>query len=509
MELKIFRDALPAAGANCTVKAELPLETEILISDYLPPVFKLVKCFAKPVVLQKQLQPGKLTLEGYLRCIVYYQGEDDAGLCQTEQKLPFNKVLELPEFAFTAWTAQVEGQTEYLNCRSVTPRRIEVRGAFGLVASVYTQQKTEVLTALADGGIEQQLTTLEGVRRAAVLDKLITVEGELAFPSPPAAILDIAGTASLHDLKVLNAKAVAKGTLHVLCAWRAEGESALQSQSLDLPFNQVLDVEGLSEDCRCLCVAEPVGFTATQGEGEAPGSLSATVMLRLRAWRPYQLQCVADAFSTQFETEPVMQNLRTEALLCALNETATLTGSGPLPDAGAQLRACFVSYGPVSISQQSGQGGGWALTARATATAFAENSLGELDSYEKTLELSVPIPAEVPAGMQLQPECWLSTDSVQCTCTGGTLTVTITARAEGAILGRSTRQGIGSISLGEALTPADPEITLRIYYAQEGEALFDIARRFHVPPAQMLAANGLDPDTRVLTQAQHFLVPGL
>ena len=216
-----------------------------------------------------------------------------------------------------------------------------------------------------------------------------------------------------------------------------------------------------------------------------------------------------DAFSTRFETELVPQELAAEELVCLLNATTTVSGSGPLPDAGAQLRACFVSYGPVSISQQSGQGGGWALTARATATAFAENSLGELDSYEKTLELSVPIPAEVPAGMQLQPECWLSTDSVQCTCTGGTLTVTITARAEGAILGRSTRQGIGSISLGEALTPADPEITLRIYYAQEGEALFDIARRFHVPPAQMLAANGLDPDTRVLTQAQHFLVPGL
>ena len=49
MELKIFRDTLPQAGASCTVKAELPLETEILISDYLPPVFKLVKCVAKPV----------------------------------------------------------------------------------------------------------------------------------------------------------------------------------------------------------------------------------------------------------------------------------------------------------------------------------------------------------------------------------------------------------------------------------------------------------------------------
>ena len=35
MELKIFRDTLPQGGAGCTVKAELPLETEIRISDDL------------------------------------------------------------------------------------------------------------------------------------------------------------------------------------------------------------------------------------------------------------------------------------------------------------------------------------------------------------------------------------------------------------------------------------------------------------------------------------------
>ena len=505
MELKVFRDVLPAAGADCTAKAELPLETELLISDYLPPVQRIVKCFAKPVVLQKQLAPGRLTLEGYLRCTVYYQGEEGAGLCQTEQKLPFTKALELPSFAATAWTACVEGQTEYLNCRAVNPRRIEVRGAFGLVASVYTQQKTEVLTALADGGIEQQLTTLEGVRRAAVLDKLITVEGELAFPSPPAAILDIAGTASLHDLKVLNAKAVAKGTLHVLCAWRAEGESALQSQSVDLPFNQVLDVEGLSEDCRCLCVAEPVGFTATQGEGEAPGSLSATVMLRLRAWRPYQLQCVADAFSTQFETEPVMQDLRTEALLCALNETATLTGSGPLPDAGAKILACFAAIGPAQLLWQET---GWVVAARVLVTAFGENSLAELESYEKPLELALPIPAEAAETAALYPECWLSVEDLQCSCTGGALDVSVTVRVEGAILSRRQASCVGSIALGEKLAPADPEISLRIYYAQAGEALFAIAKRYHVSPGQMLAANDLAEGTTAIEKAQRLLIPG-
>ena len=359
MELKVFRDVLPAAGADCTAKAELPLETELLISDYLPPVQRIVKCFAKPVVLQKQLAPGRLTLEGYLRCTVYYQGEEGAGLCQTEQKLPFTKALELPSFAATAWTACVEGQTEYLNCRAVNPRRIEVRGAYGLVVSVHAQLSTEVITALSEGGIEQKPVTLAGVRRAATLEKLVTIEGALTFPKPPAAILDITGTAEVRELKRMQGKAVAKGVLHVLCGWRAEGDAALRSQTADLPFNQILDADGLSEDCRCLCVLEPVGFAAAEGEttedGAASTTLTATAMLRLSGWRPYQLQCVADAFSTRFETTLTPQTLATESLLCALDETTVLRGSGPLPDAGAHILACFASFGPVSLTRQEGR----------------------------------------------------------------------------------------------------------------------------------------------------------
>ena len=448
MELKVFRDVLPAAGADCTAKAELPLETELLISDYLPPVQRIVKCFAKPVVLQKQLAPGRLTLEGYLRCTVYYQGEEGAGLCQTEQKLPFTKALELPSFAATAWTACVEGQTEYLNCRAVNPRRIEVRGAYGLVVSVHAQLSTEVITALSEGGIEQKPVTLAGVRRAATLEKLVTIEGALTFPKPPAAILDITGTAEVRELKRMQGKAVAKGVVHVLCGWRAEGDAALRSQTADLPFNQILDADGLSEDCRCLCVLEPVGFAAAEGEttedGGASTTLTATAMLRLSGWRPYQLQCVADAFSTRFETTLTPQTLATESLLCALDETTVLRGSGPLPDAGAQILACFASFGPVSLTRQEGRA---VLTARAVVSAFAENTLGEMECYEKALDYALPL-------------------------------------------------------------PADPEVSLRICYAQPGEELFAIARRYHVSPGQMLAANDLPDTTARLDEARRLLVPG-
>ena len=160
-----------------------------------------------------------------------------------------------------------------------------MRGAYGLVVSVHAQLSTEVITALSEGGIEQKPVTLAGVRRAATLEKLVTIEGALTFPKPPAAILDITGTAEVRELKRMQGKAVAKGVLHVLCGWRAEGDAALRSQTADLPFNQILDADGLSEDCRCLCVLEPVGFAAAEGEttedGSASTTLTATAMLRL------------------------------------------------------------------------------------------------------------------------------------------------------------------------------------------------------------------------------------
>lgn len=509
MELKVFRDVLPAAGAECTVKAELPLETEILISDYLPPVQRIVKCFARPVILQKQLSPGRLTLEGYLRCTVYYQGEEGAGLCQTEQKLPFTKALELPSFTATAWAACVEGQTEYLNCRAVNPRRVEVRGAYGLVAAVHAQQSTEFITALSEGGIEQKLATISGVRRAAALEKLITVEGPMHFSKPPAAILDMTGIAEVKELKLMQGKAVAKGVLHVLCAWRAEGDTALQSQTAELPFNQIVDVDGLSEDCQCLCMAEPVGFSAAEGDtaedGSADTPLTATMILRLSAWRPYQLQCVSDAFSTRFETDITPQSIKAESLLCEIDETTVLHGSGPLPDTGAKILACFASFGPVSLTQQES---GPALTARVTVSAFGENSLEEMECYEKTLDYVLPLSAEVPPGGECWPECWLTVEDLQCTSAGGALDVSLTVRAEGAVLCRRAYALVGSVELGEPLAPADPEISLRICYAQAGEELFGIAKRFHVSPGQMMAANDLPEGTERLTEARRLLVPG-
>ena len=81
-------------------------------------------------------------------------------------------------------------------------------------------------------------------------------------------------------------------------------------------------------------------------------------------------------------------------------------------------------------------------------------------------------------------------------------------RAQGAVLCRESIPCVSAVETGAPLAPADPDISLRVYYARQGEALFDIARRFHVSPGQMLEANGLEAGTQTLAEACRLLVPG-
>ena len=71
MELKVFKDTLAAYGGRWEGRQELPVETEILIPDYLPAVFKIVKCRVEPILLQNRVAGARWQYEGYLRCTVY------------------------------------------------------------------------------------------------------------------------------------------------------------------------------------------------------------------------------------------------------------------------------------------------------------------------------------------------------------------------------------------------------------------------------------------------------
>lgn len=502
MELKIFRDTLSAMGSLCETKAELPVEAEILIPDYLPQVFKIVKCFVHLVPLQKQIAAGRLTVEGYLRCVVYYQAEDDQSLCQTEQKIPFTRAMDLPEGEYQGYTVQINGQVEYLNCRAVNQRRVDVRGAYALSARIAARTEQEIVTALADCGIEQKMIPLESVKSLANVDKLMTAEEQINFPTVPQSILDIAGVGKVDEIKLISGKAVVKGKIQVSLLYRSGPGYQMEQAEQEVPFNQILDLEGIPEDSECFAFVEMTGCTVMAAAGQEGGNtITVTAMLHLRVYRKSECYLVSDAFSTQYEAEVSTKTVLSEQLFRQINTDCEVKVEGSLPDENAQVIHCFVT--PYSLELATTEEG-LMLVGRANAHVLCMNSLDEIDCYDKAFEYRIPgvLPGSAE---QYRYECWPVVTAIETQKSGKDMVLKVDIRVSGLIFERNREQVVDHVDCSQLLQPTEPDIALRIYYASQGENVFDIAKKYHVSPAAMMKSNELDD--LELSRNTRLLVP--
>lgn len=386
MELKVFKDTIASYGGRWETRLELPVETEILIPDYLPAVFKIVKCLITPVVLQNRVSGGRWQSEGYLRCTVYYQSEEPGTrLLRTEQKFAFEKLVELPAGQYADGPAQVWGEPEYCNCRAVSEHRIDLRGAYILCAAVAVRRESELLTALADCGIEQYTRTMQGLQCAVTEEKTLTAETAAALPGTGESVLDITGSFAAGSAAPATGQVSVQGTLQIQICSQNTGTGELTVRSKDLAVQQTLELPGVTEDDTALVRGEVLACTLSAVDGAGEASLSVTWKLRVEVWRSVQHTVVADAYSTLCKTQTVQTVCR------LLQKTADLTGRIPvtldddLPDADGTVLGCFVTLGALCAAQADGNKAEThlKLLGKGTAHVFISDARGELTCYDK------------------------------------------------------------------------------------------------------------------------------
>ena len=498
MELKVFKDILAAYGGRWETRQELPVETEILIPDYQPAVFKIVKCLMQPVVLQNRVAGGRWQVEGYLRCTVFYQSEEPGTrLLRTEQKFAFEKSVELPAGQYAEGPAQVWGEPEYCNCRAVSEHRIDLRGAYILCAAVAVRKELELLTSLADCGIEQYTRTMQGLQCAVTEEKTLTAETVAALPGAGESVLDITGSFAPGGVTLATGQASVQGTLQIqICSQNADsGELTVRSK--ELPIQQNLELPGAAEDDTALVRGEVLACTLSADDGAGEAALTVTWKLRVEVWRSVQYSVVADAYSTLCKTQTVQTVCKLLQRTTDLNGHLSVTVEDDLPTPDAEVRGCFVTLeAPVQIPEEaaSKEKAGetrWELQGKGTAHVLCADSRGELTCYDKAFTWQ---PEGSWQGSPGDAYPCLHADVTRLTSgkSGTRLRVEIELSITGSMLQAQAQQALSEVDLGEEFTDGTDGPALYLYYAQEGERIFDIAKRYHARAKDLAAANHLE-----------------
>ncbi len=497
MDIKIQNDTVWAATTVCDTKIELPIETEILIPDYLPQVFKIVKCFVNPVVLQKQMSAARLTLDGYLRLSVFYQSEKEDTLCQTEQKIPFTKQIELQNADYFAPDISVSGEAEYVNCRAINQRRIDIRGAYSLNVSAQAQCASNIITSLQDAGIEQKTCDLNGIKVLTVQEKVITAEDVIDFEELPQTVLDIKCNAVVNETKIISGKAVVKGVINADILYTTD---TMHHTKKSLTFNDVIEIDTMEDMCESITFVEPCSSSLLTKENGSI-SLTVTAMLYIKTYKQTQITAVCDAFSTLYNTQLNFSTVYTQEKLDEFSVETEAVTEGSLPDCNVDILEVFATQAQPELIQEDN---GTSIRGRVIIHMFCQNELGEIDCYDKACEYILPYTYQNDR-QDLLLTSRANVISVSAKKINENASAAVLIRVDGIVSRRLAHTVLDQITCTDELEEQQNNIALRIYYAQTGEPLFDIARRYAVSPNAIAAANNLTDDT--VEKRMRLLVP--
>jgi len=337
MELNLQRQTVTVNEAVYSGAVEQPLECDVLLPDYCPDIQKILRCEVSPSLLSAPVSGEKLTVDGMAVVHLYYLSEDGC-LRHAEYKIPYTKTIELRSSPASP-SVHVTQSIDYFNCRAVSPRRLDMRGAVSIQARVSSLCEEQIVCGADGAGMqfcsdraENTVLLPQSARQLSVREEL-----ELGYGKPAIGnIIRYTASADVSDYKVISGKVVTKGELSVRIIYQCEEDpKQLELMEYAIPVSQVVDVEGVDEECVCNVWYDVCGLDVSpkrNGDGEnRVFALEAAVNACVCAHRRVELDTCCDCYSTLYECKQSQKQLPFLKLLDVVSETCTSKESIDLP----------------------------------------------------------------------------------------------------------------------------------------------------------------------------------
>ena len=132
--------------------SEQPIDLDVTLPDYCPDISRILKCQVMPQITSRQIVGDRLNVEGSSLIRLLYVDEEGKGVRNCELTSAFSATFNLkqtPEQPIVFTSVRVD----FINCRAITKRRIDLHGAFTVFARVLGMQREEILTDSSGAGV--------------------------------------------------------------------------------------------------------------------------------------------------------------------------------------------------------------------------------------------------------------------------------------------------------------------------------------------------------------------
>ena len=488
MDFDVSTNKIFCFGSSEEKKAVLPVECSIILPDYFPDVMKILRYTAKTVKSPVTSEGKNEVVSGNVNIEVNYVSEEGER-CSCSQLQPFSHAFECGGNIAAAEADIAVGE---IGCRAVNKRRIDLHGSLDITLRTLCGEEKNLVSSVSGAGCVFKGEKTETVVPAGEFYKTFALEekGELGYGKPPfGKILRSSAFAQVNECHVIQDKIVTKGEAKIEVLWNPETEEENAEEGpflsvFNFPVSRMVEAEGILLTDICDASYEADFPEVSLSEDGTSLNIRLKTGIFARAYRKKSAGYISDMFSSEYETktEKTGFSVINEAIPISLTEN--IIEKLDLPESAGEVTDIWAEVSSPKIDSDG------EISFDAKLCMFARDGEGEHRYFEKAIEKKISAPSKgkriafynLFAGIK-NSEFSVGKD--------GKAEVSVAVLIDGTAYCAMSTEGITACSADTERKIEKDSAAVVLCYAEKGEHIWDIAKRYRAPMESIMEENGI------------------
>lgn len=501
MDFKVNKEMISTADCIYEGIQEQGLELDYILPDYYPDVFRIVRCEANPVITDYSINGDKLSYELKCDLKIMYCSENGSILQCVNQKQSYTKNIELGRSCENP-TVKLIPKCDYVNCRAVNKRRLDLRGAVSVKIRVTGKKEQEIVSDVEGMNVHLKKSSVRFASDKICVKKNVQLTEDIELTSVQPSVISIVRCCCEHitcEKKMISGKLLAKGeaSISVLYACEKESDGCLEPMEFSIPYSQIIDMDSSDDTFEFevkpeVVFCDVVPIQSSDGENRII-RCEAELILCCNAVKSTSVSIAADAYSTTYPCNVSMSEIKLEQIPVSMeypiHHSFKMLSAEDMPE-----KVYYVWCTPKNVNAViSDDKKTISLSGMLSYVTACRDNSGMIampdkdEAFEEIIELDENITGEaVTAEIHIEDVSYnISSDN--------TLMLSTDIRAEISVYTSAYINAVSDISVdGEIKKIRDGDYSIKLYYGSENEDVWEIAKRYSTCVDAIIEENELD-----------------
>ncbi len=308
---------------------EYPVDIEFTLPDFCPDIERVLKCSINSEIsnLSVLSDAAQIDITSHI-CVLYVTKDDKLFGYQIPINLSKSVNVGLVDFETIK---HYDVKTEYVNCRAINSRKIDVHGSISVLLSLSKIEEKNYICDIKDESVVLKKQNEKLLQTIGFTEKQISIADDIILHESKGCVSNILKSDAycrIEECKTILNKAIVKLTICYDILYLSTDER-YENLKHNVTVSQVLDIEGVTDESIVKTFCNICGFNfkaLTNSEGEMRSiNTDAKVNIQIVASSLVDMSVVTDGYCVKYESNLERDTVSCEKFVCSLNDNITIS----------------------------------------------------------------------------------------------------------------------------------------------------------------------------------------